>query len=79
MIVGVLKEIKQQESRVSMTPSGVEEMKKNGYTVLVEKAAGVGNGFSDDAYKAAGAELIATAKEIYPGVCDDDQQDVRGP
>ena len=65
MIVGVLKEIKQQESRVSMTPSGVEEMKKNGHTVLVEKAAGVGSGFSDDAYKAAGAELIATAKEIY--------------
>ncbi len=65
MIVGILKEIKQQESRVSMTPVGVEEMKKNGHTVLVEKAAGEGSGFSDDAYKAAGAEIVATAKEIY--------------
>lgn len=44
MIVGVLKEIKAEENRVSMTPAGVEVMKQNGHTVLVEKDAGVGSG-----------------------------------
>lgn len=65
MIVGILKEIKTLENRVSMTPAGVDMMKKNGHTVLVEKSAGVGSGFSDDAYKAAGAEIVGTAKEIF--------------
>ena len=47
MIVGILKEIKPQENRVCMTPSGVDMMKANGHTVYVEKNAGVGSGFED--------------------------------
>jgi alanine dehydrogenase len=65
MIVGILKEIKPEENRVAMTPAGVEIMKKNGHTVLVEKNAGVGSGFGDEAYAAAGAQIVKTAKEVY--------------
>ena len=65
MIVGILKEIKVEENRVSMTPAGVEVMKGQGHTVLVEKNAGAGSGFEDKAYAAAGAEIVKTAKEIY--------------
>lgn len=65
MIVGILKEIKSEESRVSMTPAGVEVMKNNGHTVLVEKTAGVGSGFGDDQYINAGAEIVDTPKEIF--------------
>ena len=65
MIVGVLKEIKAEENRISMTPAGVEVMKQNGHTVLVEKAAGAGSGFEDEAYSKAGAEIIDTPKEIF--------------
>jgi alanine dehydrogenase len=65
MIVGILKEIKTEENRVSMTPAGVEVMKDHGHAVLVEKSAGVGSGFDDKAYTAAGAEIIKTAREIY--------------
>jgi alanine dehydrogenase len=67
MIVGILKEIKTEENRVCMTPAGVEVMKMNGHTILVEKTAGVGSGFTDDAYRSSGAELVETAKEIYDG------------
>ncbi len=65
MIVGILKEIKEEENRVSMTPAGVEVMKKNGHTVLVEKEAGVGSGFEDEAYLKAGAEIIDTSQGIF--------------
>lgn len=65
MIVGVLKEIKNNENRVAMTPAGVELLKKGGHTVLIEKTAGVGSGFADNAYIAAGAEIVNTPKEIY--------------
>jgi alanine dehydrogenase len=65
MITGILKEIKTEENRVSMTPAGVEVMKGHGHTVLVEKGAGVGSGFDDKAYAAAGAEIVKTPKEIY--------------
>ena len=65
MITGILKEIKTEENRVSMTPTGVEVMKTHGHTVLVEKNARVGSGFEDNAYAAAGAEIVKTAKEIY--------------
>ena len=65
MIVGILKEIKAEENRVSMTPAGVEVMKQNGHEMLVEKAAGVGSGFSDEEYVAAGAEIVDTPKEIF--------------
>ena len=57
MIVGILKEIKAEENRVSMTPAGVEIMRQNGNRVLVEKNAGTGSGFADAAYIGAGAEM----------------------
>ncbi|WP_320172037.1 alanine dehydrogenase [Maridesulfovibrio sp.] len=69
MKVGILKEIKSEENRVAMTPSGVEIMISNGHDVMVETAAGVGSGFSDDDYVAAGAKIIATPAEIY-GDCE---------
>jgi alanine dehydrogenase len=65
MIVGILKEIKSEENRVSMTPAGVEVMKQNGHTVLVEKNAGTGSGFEDSVYAAHRAEIVDTAKEIF--------------
>jgi alanine dehydrogenase len=65
MIVGILKEIKTEENRVAMTPIGVEIMEGNGHTLLVEKGAGVGSGFDDKAYAAAGAEIVKTPKEVY--------------
>ncbi|MCB9481205.1 MAG: alanine dehydrogenase [Desulfobacteraceae bacterium] len=65
MIVGILKEIKSEENRVSMTPAGAEVMKNNGHKVLVEKNAGVGSGFSDEDYKKVGAEIIDTPKGVF--------------
>ena len=65
MIVGVLKEIKAEENRVCMTPAGVEIMRQNGHTVLVEKDAGKGSGFNNRAYADAGAEIVDTPKEIF--------------
>jgi len=50
MIVGVPKEIKNNENRVAMTPAGVQAMKRNGHDVIVQKSAGVGSGFSDQDY-----------------------------
>jgi len=65
MIVGILKEIKTEENRVSMTPAGVEVMVGKGHTVLVESLAGVGSGFGNEAYQGAGAEIVATPAEIF--------------
>ena len=65
MIVGILKEIKAEENRVAMTPAGVEVMKQNGHTVLVEKSAGEASGFTDTAYAEAGAEIAGDPADIY--------------
>ena len=65
MVVGVLREIKPAEKRVCMTPAGVFQLVKNGHVVLVETSAGVGSGFSDEEYVAAGAEIIATPAEVF--------------
>lgn len=65
MIVGILKEIKSEEHRVSMTPAGVEVMVKSGHEVLVEKSAGADSGFTVDAYTRAGAKIINTPEQIY--------------
>ncbi|HSQ77308.1 MAG TPA: alanine dehydrogenase [Nitrospirota bacterium] len=59
MIIGVPKEIKTEEFRVGMTPVGARELMLGGHTVLVEKSAGEGSGFSDDEYRRAGAETAA--------------------
>jgi alanine dehydrogenase len=65
MIVGILKEIKAEENRVSMTPAGVEVLRQNGHTVLVEASAGIGSGLSDAEYAAHGAEIVLSAREIF--------------
>ena len=65
MIVGVPKEIKKDEHRVSMIPAGVEELVRRGHRVLVEQNAGVGSGLVNEEYQAAGAELVESAAEIF--------------
>ena len=65
MIVGVPKEIKNNEFRVGMTPAGVAEFVAHGHTVLVENAAGDGSSFADAEYVAAGAKMLATADEVF--------------
>lgn len=65
MIVGILREIKTAESRVSMTPAGVEAMVAHGHKVLVEQHAGRASGFDDQAYCDAGARILTSSAEIY--------------
>lgn len=65
MILGVPKEIKNNENRVGMTPSGVAEVVKHGHSVYVQTGAGVHSGFSDEAYVAAGACILSSAQEVY--------------
>ena len=65
MIIGVPKEIKTDEYRVSMTPAGVRELSHEGHTVYVQKGAGEGSGFGDEAYKSAGAIIIDDAAELF--------------
>lgn len=65
MIIGVPKEIKTHENRVSLLPGGVLQFVRNGHEVLVEKRAGLGSGFSDDAYIKAGATILEDVEEIW--------------
>jgi alanine dehydrogenase len=65
MIIGVPKEIKNNENRVAVTPAGVAEFKKQGHLVYVQKSAGENSGFSDKAYEEAGAELLPTIEAVY--------------
>jgi len=65
VIVGVPKETKTHEYRVSMTPVGVDELVRRGHRVLVETDAGVGSGITNDEYAAVGAQFAGTAKEIF--------------
>jgi alanine dehydrogenase len=65
MIIGVPREIKGDEYRVSMLPVGVSLLKRAGHTVLIEAGAGVGSGFEDSLYTAAGAELVLTHEEVF--------------
>ena len=65
MIIGVPKEIKEQEYRVALLPSGVYQLIKRGHEVLVERGAGVGAGYPDAEYEQAGAKLLSSHKEIF--------------
>ena len=65
MIIGVPKEIKNNENRVGMTPAGVAELVKRGHTVYVQATAGVNSGFSDEDYVAVGAKMLPTIEETY--------------
>ncbi len=67
MIIGVPKEIKADENRVSLTPSGVHEFVKRGHRVMIEINAGTGSGFSDAEYAREGAVIIDSAQEIFRG------------
>lgn len=65
MIIGVPKEIKNNENRVALTPAGVLELTKRGHTVYIQSTAGLGSGFSDQVYKDAGANIKETIEETY--------------
>ena len=65
MFIGVPKEIKDNEFRVGMIPATVRELTARNHTVLVEKNAGAGIGFSDNDYQAAGADIQTDAKSVY--------------
>ena len=65
MKVGVVKEIKNNESRVGLTPAGVFELVKNNHTVYVESTAGEGSGFFDEDYLGAGAVLLPKAEDVF--------------
>src|ERR1041384_6184411 len=65
MIIGIPKEIKQQENRVSLLPSAAYQLTKRGHTVLVEKNAGLGTGYPDSDYVAAGAKIIDNAPDLF--------------
>lgn len=65
MIIGIPKEIKNNENRVALTPAGTQELVKRGHTVLIERSAGVASGFTDDQYTGAGARMIDSASEVF--------------
>jgi alanine dehydrogenase len=65
MIIGVPKEIKEQERRIALVPSAAELLTKRGHTVLVEKNGGVGSGYPDEEYRKAGAEIVDLAKDVF--------------
>ena len=65
MIVGVPKEVKNNEKRVPILPFGVEDLVKSGHKVIVETLAGMGSGFSDDLYEKYGAKIVSNAKDVY--------------
>lgn len=65
MIIGVPKEIKTHENRVALLPGGVTAMKRNGHEVLIQQGAGVGSGFKDEEYTAAGATILDDVEELW--------------
>ena len=65
MIIGIPKEIKNNENRVALTPAGARELVKRGHKVYVQATAGVNSGFADDAYTAVGAEMLPSIEEVY--------------
>ncbi|WP_082232092.1 alanine dehydrogenase [Halobacillus massiliensis] len=65
MIIGIPKEIKNNENRVAITPAGVVALTKSGHEILIEQGAGIGSGFEDVDYTAAGATIIPEAKDVW--------------
>lgn len=68
MIIGVPKEIKNNENRVAITPAGVKELTKRGHQVYVQSTAGEGSGFPNESYEQAGAKILETIEETYATV-----------
>ena len=65
MIIGLPKEIKNNENRVGLTPGGVLELTRRGHQVYVQATAGNGSGISDTDYRNAGADILDTIEEVY--------------
>ena len=65
MIIGVPKEIKNNENRVALTPAGTRELKKHGHEIYLQATAGMSSGFSDEEYQEAGASILPTIEEVY--------------
>ena len=65
MIIGIPKEIKEQEQRVALLPSAASQLTKRGHSVVVQKNAGIGSGYPDEEYVKAGAEIVDQAKEVF--------------
>ncbi len=65
MIIGVPKEIKEQEQRVALLPSAANQLARHGHSVVVEKDAGIGSGYPDEEYVKAGAEIVDQAKDVF--------------
>jgi alanine dehydrogenase len=65
MIIGVPKEIKEQEQRVALLPSGANQLTRRGHSVVVEKDAGTGSGYPDQEYARAGAEIVEQARDVF--------------
>ena len=65
MVIGVPKEIKDHEYRVSVTPDGVRALRQAGHEVWIERSAGVGSGYSDDDYRSAGATMAESKEQLF--------------
>ncbi|MEU0039562.1 alanine dehydrogenase, partial [Streptomyces sp. NPDC006333] len=65
MKVGIPREVKNNEFRVAITPAGVHELVRHGHQVFVEQNAGVGSSITDVEYVSAGAQILATADEVW--------------
>ena len=65
MIIGVPKEIKNNENRVALTPAGAKELVRKGHSVYVQHTAGINSGFPDEDYIAAGAQILPTIEAVY--------------
>lgn len=65
MIIGVPKEIKNNENRIALTPAGAAEFIKRGHTVYVQTGGGIGSGFNDEAYESVGAKILPDIEAIY--------------
>jgi alanine dehydrogenase len=65
MIIGIPKEIKEQEQRVALLPSAASQLTRRGHSVVVQKNAGIGSGYPDNDYVKAGAEIVEQAKEVF--------------
>ncbi|RUA33779.1 MAG: alanine dehydrogenase, partial [Bacteroidetes bacterium] len=65
MIIGVPKEIKNNENRVALTPAGTQELVKRGHQVFVQATAGEGSGFLDEDYVASGAQILPDIQSTY--------------
>src|ERR1700726_4950919 len=65
MIVGIPTEVKSDEQRVSLTPAGAAALRTHDHRVIVQAGAGIGSGFADADYRAAGASIVAAASEVW--------------